>query len=162
MEVKKETLKEQNARHQREFKARQKAKDQDKYREQKRDQMRAYRAKRNELENQEKLKVEETEILEGLKTLDIQEQKIKKEKKKQISSTMKRVVWNTWIGEDVGKSKCLCCKITDITQMSFNTGHIIAEANGGKNIVSNMKPICENCNSSMGKTNMDDFMKLLI
>ena len=43
--------------------------------------------------------------------------------------------------------------------MSFNCGHIIAEANGGKVIVSNLKPICQNCNSSMGTKNMDDFMK---
>ena len=43
--------------------------------------------------------------------------------------------------------------------MSFNCGHIIAEANGGELIVSNLKPICQNCNSSMGTKNMDDFMK---
>lgn len=47
--------------------------------------------------------------------------------------------------------------------MSFNCGHIIAEANGGEvtvsKTVSNLKPICQNCNSSMGTKNMDDFMK---
>jgi 5-methylcytosine-specific restriction endonuclease McrA len=26
-------------------------------------------------------------------------------------------------------------------------------------IVSNLKPICQNCNSSMGTKNMDEFMK---
>ena len=51
MEVKKETLKEQNARHQREFKARQKAKDLEKYREQKREEMKTYRAKRKAAED---------------------------------------------------------------------------------------------------------------
>jgi 5-methylcytosine-specific restriction endonuclease McrA len=80
-------------------------------------------------------------------------------KKKAIPAAIKKLVWNTYIGEDVGKSKCLCCKTTDITQMSFNCGHIIAEANGGEIIVSNLKPICQNCNSSMGTKNMDDFMK---
>ena len=84
-----------------------------------------------------------------------------KKKKKPISATIKRLVWNTNIGEDIGKSKCLCCKSTDITQMSFNCGHIVAEANGGDTIVSNLKPICQNCNSSMGTKNMEDFMKLL-
>jgi hypothetical protein len=43
--------------------------------------------------------------------------------------------------------------------MSFNCGHIIAEANGGEIIVSKLKPICQNCNSSMGTKNMDDFIK---
>jgi 5-methylcytosine-specific restriction endonuclease McrA len=85
----------------------------------------------------------------------------KKKKKKPISATMKRLVWNTNIGEEVGKAKCMCCKATDITQMSFNCGHIIAEANGGETIVSNLKPICQNCNSSMGIKNMEDFMKSL-
>ena len=82
-------------------------------------------------------------------------------KKKPISSTIKRLVWNTHIGEEIGKSKCTCCKSTDITQLSFNCGHIISEANGGQIIVSNLKPICQNCNSSMGIKNMNDFMKTL-
>ena len=58
----------------------------------------------------------------------------------------------------IGKAKCMCCNSTDITQMSFNCGHIIAEANGGNTIVSNLKPICQNCNSSMGTKNMNEFI----
>lgn len=84
-----------------------------------------------------------------------------KKKKKPIAATVKRLVWNTYIGEEIGKAKCLCCKSTDITQMSFNCGHIISEANGGDAIVSNLKPICQNCNSSMGTQNMDEFMSTL-
>ena len=53
----------------------------------------------------------------------------------------------------------MCCNLTDITQLSFNCGHIIAEANGGETIIDNLKPICQNCNSSMGIKNMNDFMK---
>jgi hypothetical protein len=85
----------------------------------------------------------------------------KKVKKKPIPATIKRLVWNTHIGEEIGKSKCICCKITDITQLSFHCGHIIAESNGGQLIVSNLKPICQNCNSSMGTKNMNEFMKAL-
>lgn len=84
-----------------------------------------------------------------------------KKRKKTISATIKKLVWNTNIGEDIGKSKCVCCKSTDITQMSFNCGHVIAEANGGETIVSNLKPICQNCNSSMGTRNMNEFMMSL-
>lgn len=82
-----------------------------------------------------------------------------KYKKKRISATLKRLVWNYWIGEEIGKSKCLCCKITDITAFSFNCGHIIAESKGGETILKNLKPICQNCNSSMASMNMNDFMK---
>lgn len=124
-------------------------------------------------ENTEKLleNIEKTENLLELKIIFIdikyiisefnknEELYTKKKRKKNISSTIKRLVWNTHIGEDIGKTKCLCCKTTYITQISFNCGHIIAEANGGELIVSNLKPICQNCNSSMGTKNMDDFMK---
>ena len=82
-------------------------------------------------------------------------------KKKPIYSTIKRLVWNKYIGENIGKSKCLCCNITDITQLSFHCGHIISERNNGETIVENLKPICQNCNSSMGSKNMDEFIKLL-
>ena len=79
--------------------------------------------------------------------------------KKSISSTLKRLVWNEYIGETFGKSLCVCCQVTCITQMSFHCGHVIAEANGGETILSNLRPICQNCNSSMGIKNMDEFMK---
>jgi 5-methylcytosine-specific restriction endonuclease McrA len=88
--------------------------------------------------------------------------KEKKPKKKAISATIKKLVWNTNIGEDIGKAKCTCCKSTDITQMSFNCGHVISEHNGGETIVSNLKPICQNCNSSMGTKDMNDFMLTLM
>ncbi len=81
----------------------------------------------------------------------------KTNKKKSISATVKRLVWNKNIGEAIGKSKCLCCETTDITQMSFHCGHIIAKIKGGETIVSNLKPICQNCNSSMGSKNMNEF-----
>lgn len=84
-----------------------------------------------------------------------------KNTKKSIPSTVKRLVWNKWIGEKIGKSKCLCCKVTYITQLSFHAGHIISEFNGGKINISNLKPICQNCNSSMGTKNMTQFMKSL-
>ena len=84
-----------------------------------------------------------------------------KKRKKPIPAAVKRLVWNTYIGEEIGKAKCRCCNITDITQLSFHCGHIIAEANGGEIKVSNLKPICQNCNLSMGTKNMQDFIKLL-
>ena len=111
-------------------------------------------------QNLEELKVINLDIKSIIK--DFNENKYlheKPKKKKAIPAAIKKLVWNTYIGEDVGKAKCLCCKTTDITQMSFNCGHIIADANGGEVIVSNLKPICQNCNSSMGTKNMDDFMK---
>ena len=87
------------------------------------------------------------------------EPKIKLKKKKQsIPLALKRNVWHKWIGEDIGKVACLCCKLTNITQMSFSCGHIIAESKGGLLILDNLKPICVSCNSSMSTQNMDEFI----
>lgn len=99
------------------------------------------------------------DLLLNYKQINKEDNKKLKCKKKKISATLKRLVWNKWIGEEFGKFKCLCCKITDITQLSFHCGHIIPECKGGDLILSNLKPICQNCNSSMGTMNMDDFMK---
>jgi len=104
------------------------------------------------------------EIILFLENLMIVEMKqpVEKKKKKSIPAAIKRLVWHRWIGEEIGKTKCLCCNVTDINQMSFNCGHIIAESKGGETIVSNLKPICQNCNSSMASMNMDEFMKKLL
>jgi hypothetical protein len=113
-----------------------------------------------DLMNEIKMALDNIKKLPETKEKETKEKK-PKTKKKSISSTIKKLVWNTNIGEDIGKAKCLCCKSTDITQLSFNCGHIIAEANGGDTIVSNLRPICQNCNSSMGTKNMNDFMETL-
>lgn len=83
----------------------------------------------------------------------------KKHTKKNIPLTIKKLTWNRYIGENIGKAKCYCCQLTDITQISFHCGHDISEHNGGKTTVDNMKPICQNCNSSMGTQNMSEFMQ---
>lgn len=85
---------------------------------------------------------------------------LKKYKKKHIPSTLRRLVWHTYIGEEIGKAKCYCCKLTDITQLSFHCGHVVAERQGGKTILSNLRPVCQNCNSSMNTRQMYSFMKL--
>ena len=81
-------------------------------------------------------------------------------KKKNIPKAMKRVVWDTYIGAEVGLTKCLCCQHADIRQIEFHCGHVVAETNGGSTTVDNLRPICAQCNLSMGKTNMNEFMKM--
>jgi 5-methylcytosine-specific restriction endonuclease McrA len=100
-------------------------------------------------------------IIVGITTAPVSQKPQIKYKKKYISSTLKRLVWNKWIGEEIGKAKCCCCNTTDIVQISFHAGHIIAEVNGGKTSISNLMPICQNCNSSMGRKNLYDFKATL-
>ena len=80
-----------------------------------------------------------------------------KPKKKSIPKVVKDLSWNKWIGEDVARTKCMCCGVNEIKMSSFHCGHVIAEASGGKLSIENLKPICSACNLSMGTENMDDF-----
>jgi hypothetical protein len=78
-------------------------------------------------------------------------------KKEKIPAIIRRLVWNKYVGEEKGKSKCNCCEIMEISQMNFVCGHIISEYNGGKIEIDNLRPICSGCNLSMGTMNMDKF-----
>lgn len=78
--------------------------------------------------------------------------------KARIRQTLRRLVWNTYIGELVGKSPCYCCRSKSITPFDFHCGHVVAEANGGPVHLDNLRPICAACNVSMGTMSMPDFM----
>lgn len=89
---------------------------------------------------------------------NVTESKAPKPKKQTIPKKIKTLVWNHYIGEDVGSTQCMCCKCTKITQMEFQCGHVVSEANGGEITIENLRPICGSCNTSMKTTNMDDFI----
>ena len=80
--------------------------------------------------------------------------------KKTIPKAMKRLVWNTYIGDEVGKALCTCCNHVYIHQIEFHCGHVISEAQGGKITLDNLRPICAQCNLSMRTMNMDEFKKM--
>ncbi|ARF08475.1 HNH endonuclease [Catovirus CTV1] len=79
--------------------------------------------------------------------------------KKKIPSAVRNKVWNTYVGIDKAIDKCFCCNDEPITKTNFQYGHIISEAKGGEINVLNLRPVCSNCNLSMGTQNMIDFMK---
>jgi hypothetical protein len=78
-------------------------------------------------------------------------------KKKTVPKVVRDLAWAKWIGDDIAKTKCMCCGLNEIKMNSFHCGHIMAEVNGGKTTVDNLRPICAACNLSMGAENMDDF-----
>jgi len=84
--------------------------------------------------------------------------KFKKKKKKAIPKTLKKMVWDKYIGETKGKAKCYCCKHQDIRQIDFEAGHVKAESKGGSTTLDNLRPICHQCNVSMGAMDMNQFM----
>lgn len=77
--------------------------------------------------------------------------------KKKIPSRLRVVVWNKYIGENIGKSLCMCCKDNYISCFKFHCGHVIAESNGGETTLENLRPICDDCNQSMQSMNMKEF-----
>lgn len=80
-----------------------------------------------------------------------------KAKKKIIPKVMKDLCWSKYIGDTVGKTKCMCCETNEIKMNDFQCGHVIAEANGGTITVDNLRPICKACNVSMGTENLNEF-----
>jgi hypothetical protein len=76
-----------------------------------------------------------------------------------VSLELKKQCWDYWIGEEIGKTNCLCCSKYPVYQASFTAGHVEARSKGGDNIKENIRPICQGCNNGMGTTNMNDYMK---
>ena len=82
----------------------------------------------------------------------------KKTVKAKIPSAVRKIVWNTYIGKDNVKGKCLCCNAEEITGTNFECGHVKSEKNGGEVTIDNLRPICSSCNKSMSSNDMDEFM----
>jgi 5-methylcytosine-specific restriction endonuclease McrA len=117
-----------------------------------------------ELEKQKQLELEKQKQLELEKQkqdeLEKQKQDEKelKRKKQSIPKNVRIIVWNHYIGEDIIKHKCLCCKKVVRSNTNFEVGHVISEKNGGTHEINNLRPICFACNHSMGAENMIDFV----
>jgi len=105
-----------------------------------------------------KLKINDKKPIEKKEEV-IEKPKVEKYKKKHIPKPLKKMCWDIHIGSLVGSTKCLCCKHQDIRQIDFHCGHVISEKNGGTMTIDNLRPICSQCNLSMGVQNMDEFKK---
>jgi 5-methylcytosine-specific restriction endonuclease McrA len=108
---------------------------------------------KRKIEEEEKRKIEEAE-----KRKIEEEKKENKKKKQSIPKNVRMIIWNHYIGEDIIKHKCLCCKKVTISNTNFEVGHVLSEKNGGTHEINNLRPICFSCNHSMGSENMVDFV----
>ena len=83
-------------------------------------------------------------------------------KRKAIDSRLRKNVWDTYIGQKTS-GKCFCCRENEITAFTycntFQAGHIISHMNGGKAEISNLLPICRDCNMKMSSENWDDYVE---
>jgi hypothetical protein len=99
------------------------------------------------------------DYIDQLKKDNVNKNKIRNRNGHRISAPLRTKIWNTYIGEHVGKSKCPCCKEINITQLNFDCGHIKSVNNDGKTNVNNIIPICGICNKSMGDQHLITFME---
>ena len=85
----------------------------------------------------------------------------KSETRKVISKKDRLDVWNFYVGDVYGLHQCLlcCAKILDKGSSEWHCGHVISHANGGSSSVSNLRPICADCNYAMGKTDMKVYIE---
>ena len=127
------------------------------------DQLNAKLKKAKELkeiyQSRQKINHKVIEIKEDKKDEVIEKPKVEKYKKKNIPKPLKKMCWDIHIGSTIGSAKCLCCNHQEIRQIDFHCGHVIAEKNGGTMTIDNLRPICSQCNLSMGVQNMDEFKK---
>lgn len=124
------------------------------------DEIRKQEEEKKKQEEEARKKQEEEER----KRLDEEEEKKKREKeeakkkKQSIPKNVRTIVWNHYIGEDIIRHRCLCCKKVLISNTNFEVGHVLSEKNGGTHEINNLRPICFACNHSMGTENMIDFV----
>ena len=72
--------------------------------------------------------------------------------REKITSELRDQVWAI----DTVRGKCYCCGDA-ITNKSFECGHVIPLARGGKTNAANLRPICRSCNRDMGTANLEDY-----
>lgn len=72
--------------------------------------------------------------------------------KQAIPPSLKQNVWTKSFDTSIGS--CFCCKKKLEQSVKWHCGHILSESNGGTLTISNMHPVCRNCNLKMAKTHM--------
>ena len=78
--------------------------------------------------------------------------------RKPIGKSLRDQVWLKYMGNKA-QGKCYCCKIRPIHMTDFQVGHNKAVAKGGKNNISNLRPICGPCNRGMRTKSIEWYRK---
>lgn len=77
---------------------------------------------------------------------------------RRIPPALRKIVWDQNNDPSLTEGKCFVCK-GSIHLLTYECGHIIAYAEGGKTVAENLRPLCSLCNKSMGKKNLNDYIK---
>ncbi len=88
-------------------------------------------------------------------------EKVEKVEKEKIPKALREQVWLKYIGKKY-ENKCYVtwCQ-NKISVFNFHVGHNIPESKGGGIDIKNLRPLCSNCNLSMGnKYTIDHWIKI--
>jgi 5-methylcytosine-specific restriction endonuclease McrA len=103
--------------------------------------------------NENPVEITETNIETNTETIQP-----KKKGKEKIPVPVKNALWSLHFQTNLN-GVCQCCKTETISRNNFDCGHIVSEKEGGNVELTNLRPICRACNSSMGVMNMNEYMK---
>ncbi len=78
-------------------------------------------------------------------------------KRRPIDKNIRNVIWQKYNKNSLS-GKCYVCK-RPITHDHFEVGHNKAVAKGGKDNITNLRPICSNCNRAMGTMSIEQYKK---
>jgi hypothetical protein len=104
------------------------------------------------------------EKFEGIPIIKLEEKKIREftepkktvKKRTSIPHSVRMTVWKNNFGPSKAQGLCYVCGET-ISIRNFECGHIKSKENGGDNSIENLKPVCSDCNKSMGTMNLELF-----
>ena len=80
--------------------------------------------------------------------------------RKKLTKDQRFEVWKKYIGATKAEGPCYVCERT-IHLNDFDVGHNIARAKGGSDNIANYRPICRQCNRSMGTMSIATYKKKL-
>lgn len=75
-----------------------------------------------------------------------------------ITKALRFSVWKM-INGNVITAPCFCCSGDTTYDVNYEAGHIKSRAKGGVADIDNLRPICRQCNRSMGTTEMKEYAK---
>lgn len=79
----------------------------------------------------------------------------KPNKRRPIDKNIRNVIWQKYNKNSLS-GKCYVCK-RPITHDYFEVGHNKAVSKGGKDNITNLRPICSNCNRAMGTMAIEQY-----
>jgi 5-methylcytosine-specific restriction endonuclease McrA len=100
--------------------------------------------------------------IDGVCPMDIDNvlhQENPKRRRKYIPAAIKRQSWYNLYGKQTGEGLCQVCCRNYIYQSDFECGHIISEYNNGPTSLDNLLPICKDCNKSISRKNIVDYVR---